>query len=143
MGPRLLTLIATLTGEFHLSTRRIQRLLAEQYQLHFSVGAISEAQGKMNAPMVEPYQAIGRHLRAQDIVHADELIGGFSGLLMTDDSGGYNDVPRHRRHLTAHCSAHNPSHCRRYEDRWQQDWLPDSTIRSPAFALTCSPGAAR
>jgi hypothetical protein len=40
--------------------------------LKFSLGAISEAQGKMNAPMVEPYQAIGKYLRFQDVLHADE-----------------------------------------------------------------------
>ena len=139
MGPRLLAMIATLSGEFHMTTRKIQRLLAEHYHLEFSLGAISEAQGKMNAAMVEPYQAIGKHLRSQDVVHADEtrhfresrlcwlwvmataqavyfvvhlsrgkgaaneLIGGFDGVLVTDDFGGYNDVPRHRRQL---CWAH-------------------------------------
>ena len=132
-------MIATLSGEFHMTTRKIQRLLAEHYHLEFSLGAISEAQGKIYAAMVEPYQAIGKHLRSQDVVHADEtrhfretrlcwlwvmataqavyfvvhlsrgkgaaneLIGGFDGVLVTDDFGGYNDVPRHRRQL---CWAH-------------------------------------
>ena len=139
MGPRLLALIAVLSGQHRMSIRQIRTLLAEQYGLEFSIGAISQAQGKMNAAMAAPYQAIGRHLRGQDIVHADEtrhfrgthcfwlwamatatavyfvvnysrgkaaanaLLGGFAGIVVTDDFGGYNDVPCHRRQL---CWAH-------------------------------------
>ena len=139
MGPRLLALIAVLSGQHRMSIRQIRTLLAEQYGLVFSIGAISQAQGKIGPAMVEPYQAIGRHLRGQKLVHADEtrhfrgnhcfwlwamasasavyfvvhssrgkaaanaLLGRFCGIVVTDDFGGYNDVPRHRRQL---CWAH-------------------------------------
>ena len=72
MGPGLIAWIALLSSRFHLSTRKIQALLAEQWQLHFSLGAISEAQGRANGALVAPYLHVARHVRTQPVVHADE-----------------------------------------------------------------------
>lgn len=38
MGPRLMSYISVLAGEYHLSIRKIQRLLRAQYGVTFSVG---------------------------------------------------------------------------------------------------------
>jgi len=43
MGPNLMSHIAILAGEYHLSVRKIRSLLQEQFGTTFSVGAISEA----------------------------------------------------------------------------------------------------
>lgn len=72
MGPGLVALISVLSGQYHLSTRKIQRLLGEILGIGFSLGAVSEAQGKAIDAMADPYLDIGRHVRAQPIVNADE-----------------------------------------------------------------------
>ncbi len=72
MGPGLISWIVLMSGQFHLSIRKIQQLLAEQWQLNFSIGAISEAQGKANIWLVEHYKDIGEDIRSSKIAHADE-----------------------------------------------------------------------
>ena len=72
MGPGLVAWIALMSAEHHLSVRQIQRLLTEQWQLHFSLGAISAAQGIAAEALERPYGAIGEHVRAQAVAHADE-----------------------------------------------------------------------
>lgn len=139
MGPGLLSWISLLTGQFHLSTRQIQRFLQEQWRLRFSVGAISQAQGKVIPWLAPLYQQIGAQVRQAAVAHADEtthyrgterrwlwclgtalavyflthysrgkaaamaLLGGFSGVLVTDQYAGYNAYDRRRRQL---CWAH-------------------------------------
>ena len=139
MGPGLISWIGLLAGQFHLSIRSIQRFLKEQWQLDFSIGAISQAQGKMNPWLGPVYRHIGEHVRQADVAHADEtthyrereqrwlwclttplavyllthfsrgkaaameLLGSFSGVLVTDHYAGYNDYPAHLRQL---CWAH-------------------------------------
>ena len=72
MGPGLMSWIVLMSGQFHLSIRKIQQLLAEQWQLDFSIGAISEAQGKANVWLVEHYKDIGGDVRSSKVAHADE-----------------------------------------------------------------------
>ena len=72
MGPGLISWIAMMNGQFHLSIRKIQRLLSEQWQLDFSIGAISQAQGKANTWLSEHYKDIANHVRTSTIAHADE-----------------------------------------------------------------------
>lgn len=139
MGPGLIGWISLLSGQFHLSTRQIQRFLQEQWRLRFSVGAISQAQGKVLDWLGPLYRQIGAYVRQAEVAHADEtshyrgterrwlwclgttlavyfvthysrgkaaaraLLGEFSGVLVTDHYGGYNDYERTRRQL---CWAH-------------------------------------
>ena len=72
MGPGLVAWIALMAGDYRMSVRQIQRLLREQWNLGFSNGAISEAQGLANRALLAPYCAIGEHVRAQAVAHADE-----------------------------------------------------------------------
>lgn len=72
MGPGLVAWIVRTSAQFHLSIRQMQRLSAEQWNLSFSVGAISEAQGKA-LPWLAPHCSdIGEHTRSEKVVHADE-----------------------------------------------------------------------
>ena len=72
MGAGLLSWIGILSGQFHLTTRQIQRFLGEQWQLYFSVGAISQAQGKLIPWLAPLYHQIGAYVRQADVAHADE-----------------------------------------------------------------------
>ena len=72
MGPGLIGWIGVLAGQFHLSVRAIQQFLDEHWQLRFSLGAISQAQGKLNPWLGPVYRQIGDHVRQAEIAHADE-----------------------------------------------------------------------
>jgi transposase len=72
MGPGLLSWIVLLSGQFHLSVRQIQGFLQEQWRLSFSVGAISQAQGKVLGWLGPLYRQIGAYVRQVEIAHADE-----------------------------------------------------------------------
>jgi transposase len=72
MGPGLISWIGILSGQFHLTTRKMQRFLIEQWQLKFSIGAISQAQGKMIPWLTPLYHQIGDHVRQAEVAHADE-----------------------------------------------------------------------
>jgi hypothetical protein len=74
MGPGLLGWISVLSGQFHLSVRQIQRFLHEHWQLPFSIGAISQAQGKVLRWLAPLYHQIGAYGRQAEIAHADETI---------------------------------------------------------------------
>jgi len=63
MGHGLIAYIVLLAGENHQSVRQIKRLLAELWQLDFSTGAISAAQGKASEAMVDAYADIGATCR--------------------------------------------------------------------------------
>ncbi len=72
MGPGLIAWIARMSGHFRLSTRHLQSLLAMQWGLHFSTGAISEAQ----EPVTEWLEPLVEHItdtvRQAPVAHADE-----------------------------------------------------------------------
>lgn len=72
MGAGLISTITLLSGQFHLSIRQIKSFLAEQWQLDFSIGAISQAQGKANPWLGHLYRQIGEKARCAAIAHADE-----------------------------------------------------------------------
>lgn len=72
MDAGLISTIALLSGQFHLSIRQIQSFLKEQWQLDFSIGAISQAQGKANPWLGTLYRQIGNKIRNASIAHADE-----------------------------------------------------------------------
>ena len=72
MGTGLIAWIALMSGHFRLSTRNIQSLLEMQWGLHFSTGAISEAQEPV-AEWLEPLvDDIAEIVRQAPVAHADE-----------------------------------------------------------------------
>ena len=150
MDAGLVSTIVQLSGQFHLSIRQIQVYLSEYWHLDFSIGAISQAQGKANAWLGVPYRQIANKVRESLIAHADEtrhyrgteqrwlwtlatqslcffmvhysrgktaaneLLGEFTGYLVTDHYSGYNDVPVERRQL---CWAHLIRHFTKISER--------------------------
>ena len=150
MDAGLVSTIVQLSGQFHLSIRQIQVYLSEYWHLDFSIGAISQAQGKANAWLGVPYRQIANKVRQSRVAHADEtrhyrgaeqrwlwtlatqslcffmvhysrgkaaaneLLGEFTGYLVTDHYSGYNDVPVERRQL---CWAHLIRHFTKISER--------------------------
>lgn len=72
IGPNLLSYIALLAGQYHLSVRKIQSLLREQLGTTFSIGAISEAQTKVASMLTPLHQAIKNSIQKAPLVHIDE-----------------------------------------------------------------------
>ncbi|MEZ9946497.1 IS66 family transposase [Vibrio breoganii] len=72
MGPNLLSYIAVLAGQYHLSIRKIRSLLKGQLGTTFSVGAISEAQTKVASMLTPLHHAIRDSIQTAPLVHVDE-----------------------------------------------------------------------
>ena len=72
MGPGLVAWGAMMSAQYHLSMRQTQSLLREQWQLPFSVGAISQSQDKALNWLAPHYADIGVYVREQKVAHADE-----------------------------------------------------------------------
>lgn len=56
LGPRALALVGTLSGQFHLTQGKIQRLLEQVMGLKFSIGTNSMAHGHVAQALSEPVQ---------------------------------------------------------------------------------------
>jgi transposase len=72
MGTHLLSYIALQSGQFHQSISQIQHQLKQHFGLHFSRGAISEAQGRVSAMLTPTHQAIKQQVQQAPHIHADE-----------------------------------------------------------------------
>ena len=72
LGPRALALIGTLGTRYHLTQRKIRDLLAQTMGVDFSVGAISQAHGKVAAALKAPVAEAVATLCNAGVVHIDE-----------------------------------------------------------------------
>lgn len=72
MGPGLVAWLSLLNGRYHLTLRQLESLLEEQWQLKFSLGAISEAQEPLVDWLHPVYYQIGQAVRQDTLAHADE-----------------------------------------------------------------------
>ena len=72
LGPRALALVGTLSGQFHLTQGKIQRLLGQVMGLKFSIGTISMAHGHVAQALAEPVQQLQVHMSRELVRHADE-----------------------------------------------------------------------
>lgn len=83
LGPRLMSHIALLAGQYHLSIGKIQRLLKDQYGTHFSTGLISEAQGRVSSMLTPLHKALHLHVKQAPLIHIDETTHQRNGELKT------------------------------------------------------------
>ena len=72
MGQNLLSYISVLTGQYHLSIRKVQSLLTSQFGATFSTGAISEAQGRVSNMLTPIHQALHSAIKCSPIVNVGE-----------------------------------------------------------------------
>ena len=82
LGPRALALVGTLSGQFHLTQGKIQRLLAQVMGLKFSIGTISMAHGHVAQALAEPVQQLQVHMSREPVRHADETSHQSHGHMM-------------------------------------------------------------
>jgi len=72
IGPRALALIGSLGTHYHLTQFKIRDLLAQVTGVDFSVGAISQAHGKLAQALAAPVQEATASLATAPILHMDE-----------------------------------------------------------------------
>jgi transposase len=71
-GPGVLALIALLAGEYHLSTRQIQRLFQEGFHLNMGIGTVSQAQAPVSAALAAVVTEAQGTVRQAKVVNVDE-----------------------------------------------------------------------
>jgi transposase len=72
IGPRALALIGVLGTRYHLTQFKIRDLLAQMMGLDFSIGAISQAHGKVAAALRAPVAEAMASTPAAKVLHMDE-----------------------------------------------------------------------
>ena len=72
IGPRALALVGVLGTRYHLTQFKIRDLLAQLMGVDFSVGAISQAHGKVAAALKAPVAEAKATLSQAPVVHMDE-----------------------------------------------------------------------
>jgi transposase len=72
IGPRALALVGVLGTRYHLTQRKIRNLLAQLVGLDFSVGAISQAQGKVANALKTPVAQAASALASAPALWMDE-----------------------------------------------------------------------
>lgn len=72
MGAGLISWITLMNGAYNQSIRSTQRLLAAQWQLDFSLGAISQATRPVSQWLAPLYKQVFDTVRTEPVIHADE-----------------------------------------------------------------------
>jgi transposase len=72
IGPRALALIGTLGTHYHLTQLKIRDLLARVTGVDFSIGAISQAHGKVAQALAAPVRLANDYVQQAPLKHLDE-----------------------------------------------------------------------
>lgn len=86
--PRLLAVIALLSGAYRLSKRQIQALLSDLLGIGIGLGSISTVEQSVSQALAKPVAEARQFVRAQAVVHSDE-----PGLHGRNASGRYRTKP--------------------------------------------------
>ncbi|MBA3392254.1 MAG: IS66 family transposase [Deltaproteobacteria bacterium] len=79
-GPRLLALIAVLTGSMHVSRRKVQLLLSDLYGIDVSLGCISESEEVVSEAVADAVDEALVHALAARVKHVDATTWYQSGM---------------------------------------------------------------
>jgi transposase len=72
IGPKALALVGVLSTKFHLTQGKIRHLLDELLGIRFSIGAVSQAHGKVSEALTAPAAQLHAAIKAQAVKHLDE-----------------------------------------------------------------------
>lgn len=71
-GPRLQSMVAMLSGRYHLSKRESRQLMDDFFQVELGLGTISKLERRTSEALQEPVEAARRYVKAQNSAHLDE-----------------------------------------------------------------------
>ncbi len=83
LDPQLFSHIAVLSGQYHPSIRKIQRLLMAKYGTHFSIELISKTQGRVSSMLTLLQQALHHPVKQSAVIHIDEITHKRNGVAAT------------------------------------------------------------
>lgn len=82
-GPCLTAVVGLLTGVYHLSRRKAQRLLLELFDISVSLGALSAMERRASEALATAYDEAKREVRHAGVKHTDATSWSRSGALMS------------------------------------------------------------
>ena len=82
-GPRLVSVVAMMTGVFHLSRRNTQRFLREVFGIHMSIGAISQAERRVSKALAPASEQAHDEVLAAMVKHTDATTWLMAGVTMS------------------------------------------------------------
>jgi len=82
-GPCLTATVVLLTGAYHLSRRKTQRLLWELFGIEVSLGAISAMEQRTSVALASAYEEALREVQYAGVKHADATTWTRAGKLMS------------------------------------------------------------
>ncbi len=82
-GPRLVSIVAALTGVYHLSRRRVQMLLHEFFGIDVSLGVISKMEARMSLALQSATGEAHDDVVAAMVKHADATSWLLAGVTMS------------------------------------------------------------
>lgn len=82
-GPCLTATVALLTGAYHLSRRKTQRLLSELFGITVSLGAISAMEKRASEALAAAHDEALREVQYADVKHSDATTWTRAGQLMS------------------------------------------------------------
>ena len=71
-GPRLSSVICSLTGKYHQSRREVVMFLDEMYGVHVSLGSVSNIEGRMTGALEAPSNEAMQSVEDAKVKHVDE-----------------------------------------------------------------------
>ena len=81
-GPRLVALVALLTGVYHISRRRTGELLEDVLGVRLSLGAISAIEARVSDALAEPVAEVWEHVEGEGVKHTDGTSWLQAGVVM-------------------------------------------------------------
>jgi transposase len=106
IGPRARALIGTLGTHYHLTQLKIRDLLARMTGVDFSIGAISQAHGKVAQALAAPVRRANDYVQQAPLKHLDETRypreGGsnWAWAVVTQKVALYSLLPSRARYVT-------------------------------------------
>jgi transposase len=82
-GPRLIAVVAMLTGVYHLSRRKAQQLLRELFGIEISLGALSRMEARASQALKSAFDEAQREVQQSEVKHTDGTSWIRAGLWMS------------------------------------------------------------
>jgi transposase len=82
-GPRLIAVVAMLTGVYHLSRRKSQQLLRELFDIEISLGALSRMEARASQALKSAFDEAQREVQQAEVKHTDGTSWVRAGLWMS------------------------------------------------------------
>ena len=114
IGPRALALVGVLGTRYHLTQMKTRDLMAQLLGVDFSVGAISQAHGKLAQALQEPLREVAAHVAQAPVKQIDETswpregAGNWAWGLVTPKVVSFSLLPSRARYAAVSLLGEQP-----------------------------------